>query len=121
MKRLFSLVALIGGGIVAFVTVLRRPVAVKRLAEEARKRAHLLPLVEHDHAAMTHEHEHYHVTHNRREGFDEVIGEWEHLTARHTHAHNHPAITHSHAPHEDADHEHLGEAHIHDHEHPTTS
>ena len=121
MKRLVALIAVVGGGIVAIGTILRRPFAARRLAQEARKRAHILPLVEHSHEVLTHEHDHYHVTHNRREGLDEVLGEWEHLTARHLHSHNHLPITHSHAPHENAEHEHLGEAHIHDHEHPASS
>jgi hypothetical protein len=54
---------------------------------------------EHSHDSMTHEHDHYHITHNKREGADAAIGEWEHLTAQHTHAHNHPGMVHSHEPH----------------------
>jgi hypothetical protein len=76
---------------------------------------------QHSHDSMMHEHDHYHITHNKREGADAAIGEWEHLTAQHTHPHNHPGMVHSHEPHANAEHEHLGEAHVHDHEHPTRS
>ena len=93
----------------------------RRVFREVRKRAHLEDYVEHSHEAVVHTHQHPHVTHNRREGADELVGEWEHLTALHLHEHNQSAVTHSHLPHENAEHEHLGEAHIHDHSHPTTS
>ena len=92
-----------------------------RVEKEVRKRAHMIDFVEHVHDAVTHEHDHYHITHHKREGMYEVLGEWEHLTSSHGHLHNHPAIAHAHGPHEDAEHEHLSEAHIHDHEHPTRS
>lgn len=87
---------------------------------EVAKRSHLGQFEEHSHDAVVHTHEHPHVTHNRREGPDEVLGEWEHLTSVHEHEHNHSAVQHRHLPHQDAAHEHLGEAHIHDHGHPTT-
>ena len=91
------------------------------LTFEVAKHTHLGHLVEHPHEALVHEHQHPHVTHNRREGADEVLGEWEHLTSTHAHEHNHAALTHAHLPHENAEHEHLGEAHIHDHSHPAVS
>jgi hypothetical protein len=121
MMRVLSLLAFVGAGATAAMALLRRRGVAHKLGYEARKRTHLLEFVEHDHEAIVHEHEHYHVTHNRREGLDEMVGEWEHLTARHSHAHNHAALTHAHAGHENAEHEHQGEAHVHDHEHPTTS
>jgi hypothetical protein len=93
----------------------------RRVLNEVRKRTHVAEYVEHTHEAIVHSHEHPHVTHNRREGADEVVGEWEHLTALHEHEHNHSAIAHAHLPHENAEHEHLGEAHIHDHSHPSVS
>ncbi len=93
----------------------------RRVLNEVRKRTHTAEYVEHGHDAIVHTHEHPHGTHNRREGADEVVGEWEHLTALHAHEHDHAAVTHSHVPHENAVHEHLGEAHIHDHSHPSTS
>lgn len=92
-----------------------------RFLAELRKRAHISDYVEHTHAPLVHTHDHPHVTHNRREGADELVGEWEHLTALHAHEHNHSPITHSHLPHVNAEHEHLGEAHIHDHSHPSES
>jgi hypothetical protein len=88
---------------------------------EVIKHSHLGHFEEHSHEAVVHAHEHPHVTHNRRQGADEVLGEWEHLTSVHTHEHNHAAVAHAHLPHENAEHEHLGEAHIHDHSHPTAS
>jgi hypothetical protein len=91
------------------------------LAWEVKKRTHLGSFEEHGHEQRTHFHQHAHVTHNRREGPDQVWGEWEHLTAVHEHEHNHPQVTHSHLPHENAEHEHLGEAHIHDHQSPSVS
>jgi hypothetical protein len=110
-------------GLISFgaflVTKTRSP--TRRVLNEVRKRTHVADYVEHSHEAIVHTHEHPHVTHNRREGTDEVVGEWEHLTALHEHEHNHSAIAHSHLPHENAEHEHLGEAHIHDHSHPSVS
>jgi len=93
----------------------------RRALNEVRKRAHVAKYVEHSHDAAVHNHDHPHLTHNRREGPDEFVGEWEHLTALHAHEHNHAALTHSHLPHENAEHEHLGEAHVHDHSHPSVS
>lgn len=93
----------------------------RNLAWEVKKRTHLGNFEEHEHFAKQHTHEHAHITHNRRQGPDMAVGEWEHLTATHDHNHNHPALSHAHLPHQDAEHEHLGEAHIHDHEHPTVS
>jgi hypothetical protein len=92
-----------------------------RIAKEVRKRAHTEGYDGHAHKSVVHEHDHPHVTHNRREGGDVLLGEWEHLTSEHDHKHNHPDVAHSHIPHEDVEHEHLGEAHIHDHGHPTRS
>jgi len=117
LKRVFVLGLLGSVGLMAARTLS----PTQRLLNEVRKRAHIADYVEHSHEAVVHNHEHPHVTHNRREGPDEIVGEWEHLTALHTHEHNHTAITHSHLPHEDAEHEHLGEAHIHDHSHPSVS
>ncbi len=91
------------------------------LTFEVVKHTHLGHFEEHSHEAVVHEHEHAHVTHNRRQGVDEMIGEWEHLTSTHAHQHNHAVVSHAHLPHENAEHEHLGEAHIHDHGHPATS
>jgi hypothetical protein len=88
---------------------------------ELAKRTHLGHFEEHTHEAIVHAHTHPHVTHNHREGADEVMGEWEHLTSVHGHEHNHAPLTHSHLPHENAEHEHLGEAHVHDHAHPAVS
>jgi hypothetical protein len=93
----------------------------RRAFNEVLKRTHTAHYVEHSHEAVVHTHLHPHVTHNRREGMDEVAGEWEHLTSLHEHEHNHAAVSHSHVPHENAGHEHLGEAHIHDHGHPSVS
>jgi hypothetical protein len=107
--------------LISFGAISGKPGVTGRVEREVRKRAHMVDFVEHSHEALTHIHDHYHITHNKREGLDEVMGEWEHLTAHHDHAHNHPALKHSHAPHENAEHEHLGEAHVHDHEHPTES
>ena len=121
MKRAtvwISMASLVGVG--AFLMA-RSSGPTRRLVTEVRKRAHISEYVEHGHEALDHAHGHPHVTHNRREGPDELVGEWEHLTALHTHEHNHAAITHSHVPHERAEHEHLGEAHIHDHSHPSLS
>ena len=114
MKGWFPFVAvgLVLGG-VAF--------GVRSLAWEVKKRAHIGSFEPHHHTALEHVHEHAHVTHNRRQGADIAVGEWDHLTAQHDHSHNHPALDHSHLPHQDAEHEHLGEAHIHDHQHPTVS
>ena len=92
-----------------------------RLKREVAKRTHLQGFVQHRHDSTVHDHPHTHVTHNRREGADEVLGEWEHLTAEHFHTHNHAEVVHAHAPHENIEREHLGEAHIHDHEHPERS
>ena len=110
-------------GFVGFLVLLaaRTLSPTRRLLNEVRKRVHISEYVEHPHEAVVHAHEHPHVTHNRREGADELVGEWEHLTAVHAHEHNHTAITHSHLPHENAEHEHLGEAHVHDHSHPAVS
>ena len=91
------------------------------LGWEVKKRTHLGQFEEHFHETRHHEHEHAHITHNRRQGPDMAVGEWEHLTAMHQHLHNHPSAAHAHLPHANADHEHLGEAHIHDHEHPAVS
>jgi hypothetical protein len=118
MRRTFGLAALVG---FIAVAVVRMQSKAGRLVREIEKRAHIPAFVDHPHDATVHEHEHSHVTHNRREGPDEIMGEWEHLTALHGHEHNHSAIAHRHLAHEDAQHEHLGEAHIHDHGHPTTS
>ncbi len=111
------------GPVVAFAAVAigRKRSTAERFTEEVLKRAHLEAFVEHSHDAIVHTHSHPHITHNRREGADEVMGEWEHLTSLHSHEHNHSALTHSHLPHENADHEHLGEAHVHDHSHPAMS
>jgi hypothetical protein len=115
MKILLPIVGVVGlAG--AAMAVGRRSVAW-----EVKKRSHLGTFELHAHDAKQHQHEHSHVTHNRRQGADMAVGEWEHLTATHMHEHNHPMVTHSHLPHVDADHEHLGEAHVHDHEHPTVS
>ena len=107
-------------GLGASIT-LRSLSSTRRLVRELGKRTHLAAYEEHSHEAVVHNHAHPHITHNRREGPDEFVGEWEHLTAVHAHEHNHAAVTHSHLPHENAEHEHLGEAHIHDHSHPTVS
>jgi hypothetical protein len=112
----FVIPAIIGVVLTAFAVGKRNS-----LAWEVKKRSHLGRFDQHTHDSRTHGHEHAHVTHNRRQGPDQVWGEWEHLTAVHEHDHNHPQVAHAHLPHEDAEHEHLGEAHIHDHEHPTTS
>ncbi len=114
---------LLVGALVAFAAVAigRKKSTAERVADEVLKRAHLEHFVAHGHDALVHIHEHPHVTHNRREGPDEIMGEWEHLTSTHTHEHNHAAVSHSHLPHESAEHEHLGEAHIHDHSHPAVS
>lgn len=121
MKKLFgrlTTAALAGG---AVVLALRAHWPGSGVVQEIRRRAHLAAFEEHSHEALVHRHEHPHVTHNRREGADELIGEWEHLTATHEHEHNHTAITHGHIPHINMEHEHLGEAHIHDHSHPSES
>jgi hypothetical protein len=120
MKRAVSAVLFLGVG--AYLTLLatRTLSPTRRVLNEVRKRAHVVEYVEHSHDAVVHSHLHPHVTHNQREGPDELVGEWEHLTALHEHEHNHTA-THSHLPHENAEHEHLGEAHIHDHSHPSVS
>jgi hypothetical protein len=115
MKR-YSPLFLIGAFLIGAVTVGRR-----NLIWEVKKHTHVGGFDPHYHNATEHQHEHAHVTHNRREGPDMAVGEWEHLTSTHSHSHNHPAIEHAHLPHRDAEHEHLGEAHIHDHEHPTVS
>jgi hypothetical protein len=118
-----TLTRLLFVGIMGYVAVLaaRTLSPPQRIMNEVRKRTHLADYVQHSHEAVAHTHEHPHVTHNRREGADELVGEWEHMTALHEHEHNHAAITHSHLPHENAEHEHLGEAHIHDHGHPSVS
>lgn len=113
-----SVIGVIGFG--AFLAA-RTLSPARRVVTEVGKRAHFAHYVEHEHPAVVHTHPHPHVTHNRREGPDEMVGEWEHLTSLHEHDHNHTAITHSHLPHESAEHEHLGEAHIHDHSHPSVS
>ena len=114
--------ALVIAALASFAAVaVGRKSMTERLAEEVRKRTHFGHFVEHGHEAVVHMHEHPHIVHNRREGADEVVGEWEHLTSLHAHEHNHAAITHAHLPHGNAAHEHLGEAHIHDHSHPTVS
>lgn len=70
---------------------------------------------EHTHAAVTHEHAHYHVTHN----FFERAGAFEHLGYQHSHSHAHGSEKHTHYPHKDFDAEHAGEAH--EHQHPAGS
>jgi hypothetical protein len=121
MKRALTRVATLGViGAGAFL-VAKTISPTQRFLNEVRKRTHTADYVEHSHDAMVHAHLHPHVTHNRREGSDEFVGEWEHLTSLHEHEHNHTAITHSHLPHENAEHEHLGEAHVHDHSHPAAS
>lgn len=117
LRAVFA-IALVGFGASLAVRTLG---GARRIVQEVRRRAHLAEYVEHSHEAIVHTHLHPHVTHNRREGPDEIVGEWEHLTALHEHEHNHAPITHAHLPHENAEHEHLGEAHIHDHSHPTVS
>jgi hypothetical protein len=121
MKRNITKAAAIG--FVGFLALLaaRTLSPARRVLNEVRKRVHVSEYVEQSHDAVVHNHDHPHVTHNRREGPDEVVGEWEHLTALHAHEHNHAAITHFHSPHENAEHEHLGEAHVHDHSHPSVS
>jgi hypothetical protein len=121
MKRMLKRLLLVAVAGSAAILATRTLSAPQRIVSEVRKRAHMAGYVEHSHEAVVHTHEHPHVTHNRREGADELLGEWEHLTALHTHEHNHAALTHSHLPHENAEHEHLGEAHIHDHSHPSVS
>ena len=118
MKRIFPV---LGVAAVTAVAVGVGRSTRSTLVHEVAKRAHLAHFEEHAHEAMVHDHQHPHVTHNRREGADEVLGEWEHLTSVHDHPHNHSALTHSHLAHENADHEHKGEAHIHDHSHPSAS
>lgn len=107
----------VAGVVLAALALGRR----NNLAWEVKKKTHLGGFDEHGHSSQTHSHEHSHVTHNRRDGPDQIWGEWEHLTSTHGHEHNHPSVHHSHLPHEDVEHEHLGEAHIHDHDFPTTS
>ena len=121
MKKVITRVATAGMTAAAAILAIRTLWPTCRVLNEVRKRTHLAEYVEHSHEAIVHDHEHPHMTHNRREGPDELVGEWEHLTALHTHEHNHATITHSHLPHENAEHEHLGEAHIHDHSHPSVS
>jgi hypothetical protein len=121
MKKAITRIAAVGVSAVGAVLAIRSLWPRRSVLNEVRKRAHLADYVEHSHEAVVHAHDHPHVTHNRREGPDEFIGEWEHLTALHAHEHNHTPITHSHLPHENAEHEHLGEAHIHDHSHPSVS
>jgi hypothetical protein len=121
MKRILPKAATAGLVIAAAFLAIRALSPTRRVLYEVRKRTHLAGYAEHSHDAIVHAHAHPHVTHNRREGADEIVGEWEHLTALHDHEHNHAAITHAHLPHVNAEHEHLGEAHIHDHSHPTTS
>ena len=120
MKKVITKVAA-GLTAVTALLALRTLWPTRRILNEVRKRTHLADYVEHSHDAVTHTHEHPHVTHNRREGPDEFVGEWEHLTALNTHEHNHAMLTHSHLPHENAEHEHRGEGHIHDHSHPSVS
>jgi hypothetical protein len=119
MSRIVVALAALAAGFVAFVFG-RRSVG-SSVVSEVGKRTHLATYVPHSHEAVVHAHEHPHVTHNRREGPDEVMGEWEHLTGLHEHEHNHSMLEHRHLAHEDAAHEHLGEAHIHDHSHPTSA
>ncbi len=109
--------------LVPVVGVVGAAVAAGRqnLVWEVKKRSHMAAFETHFHGAKEHQHEHAHITHNRRQGPDMAVGEWEHLTSMHMHLHNHPAVSHAHIPHQDAEHEHLGEAHIHDHDHPTFS
>jgi len=73
---------------------------------------------EHIHAAQTHGHDHYHVSHHHAGG----LTEWQHRTYWHTQDHNHSALTHSHDydP-DDEDWHHGKEAHIHDHANPAHS
>jgi hypothetical protein len=108
-------------GVMAAMALVRRGGLGQRMRREVAKRTHTEDFTQHRHDALLHDHPHTHVVHNRREGADEFIGEWEHLTAEHTHRHNHAELVHSHAPHESVEREHLGEAHIHDHEHPEKS
>jgi hypothetical protein len=121
MKKTVARLAAAGMAAVAAFLAIRSLWPTRRVLKEVRKRTHMLEYVEHGHDPIGHAHEHPHVTHNRREGLDELVGEWEHLTGLHVHEHNHAPITHSHLPHENAEHEHLGEAHIHDHSHPSVS
>ena len=121
MERAIKLSAFLGLVGYGALLAIRTLSPTRRVVNEVRKRAHLADYVEHSHEAIVHTHGHPHITHNRREGTDELVGEWEHLTALHEHEHNHAALTHAHLPHENAEHEHLGEAHIHDHSHPSTS
>jgi hypothetical protein len=75
---------------------------------------------EHAHAAVTHAHDHYHVTHHHKSG---LTGEgFDHRSQWHTHDHNHNELIHSHdfSTEEEVD-EHAKEAHIHDHAAPATS
>jgi len=118
MKRFFALLGLAAIG--ALAVGIGRSVR-SSIVTEVTKRVHIAHFDEHSHEAAVHEHQHPHVTHNRRQGADEVLGEWEHLTAVHAHEHNHSAVSHAHLAHEDAQHEHLGEAHVHDHSHPSVS
>jgi hypothetical protein len=112
---------LLAVGSVMGMMIVKRGGLADRLKREVSKRTHMQDFVQHRHDAKVHEHQHSHVTHNRREGADEIMGEWEHLTAEHLHRHNHSETVHAHAPHEYEEKEHLGEAHIHDHEHPDRS
>jgi hypothetical protein len=116
-----ALLILTVASVAAMAVALRRRSLGSSVVSELTKRSHLADYEHHSHEGTVHSHQHPHVTHNRREGMDEVIGEWEHLTSLHGHEHNHSALDHRHLPHEDAAHEHLGEAHIHDHSHPTAS
>jgi hypothetical protein len=121
MKKLMTRIATLAAAGVAALVAIRSLRPTRRVLDEVGKRTHVADYVEHSHEGVVHTHQHPHITHNRREGADEFIGEWEHLTALHSHEHNHAQVSHSHLPHENAEHEHLGEAHVHDHSHPSVS
>lgn len=73
---------------------------------------------EHIHAALTHMHDHYHVSHHHKTG--QVAGVFDHRSHHHIHEHNHAAIDHAHKD-RDAENElreHNEMAHTHDHERP---
>lgn len=80
----------------------------------AVQRTEDLPIEQHEHEALVHDHGHYHVTHN----LDDDTGAFRHLSSRHTHAHDHAAMQHSHTPHRAFESEHMGETHDHDHGEP---
>src|SRR5437762_712629 len=49
---------------------------------------------EHVHAALTHMHDHWHVSHEHKTG--PVAGVFDHRSHHHIHEHNHAAIDHAH-------------------------